>query len=263
MRRYLLSSAGIHFSILLLFFFFTWLNRGKNLLIIDGFEFIGDGGGGDGRPGGGGPKAAHMGQVVPAPVRVPIPQKPGPVQKPTKTEETWKVKDPKKIPEKPKTTTSPDTPIETAETNQIEKSNIIRRGVDPNTKAGEGGFDFGTGEGGGGEGDGKGMGIGIGYGPGEGGGFGGFGGYLRILRQRIWAEWSQSAVYGSNEVCIVGLTVSKDGQVTDIKVEKPSNNSFYDNVALRAVRNSSPLPPLPASFSKSSQRFRIKFRLLE
>lgn len=260
MRRYFLSSAGVHFSILGAFLLFSWFHRGNDVMFIDGFDYLGSGGGGDGRMGGGGPKKEQMGQVVPAPVKVAVPNKPAPVQKAVSAEEAWAVKNPKTAPVKD--IKQPEMPVERGEKPQEEKVNIIRRGVDSTTTAGEGGFDFGKGEGGAGDGDGKGPGIGIGFGPGE-GGFGGFGGYLRILRQRIWSEWTQSAVYGSNEVCIVGLTVERDGNITDIKVEKPSKNPFYDNVALRAVRNASPLPPLPASFSKSSQRFRIKFRLLE
>lgn len=261
-RRYFLSSAGIHFSLLGLFFLLSWFQRRDDFIIIDGFDYVGSGGGGDGKAGGGGIKAEQMGQVVPQPVKVPIPAKPAPVQKAVATEETWAVKNLKTA--KPvDTKPQPNVPIERGDKAQKEQTNIIRRGVDENAVAGDGGFDFGTGAGGGGEGDGKGPGIGIGFGPGEGGGFGGFGGYLRILRQRIWSEWTQSAVYGSNEVCIVGLTVARDGEVSDIKVEKPSENPFYDNVALRAVRNASPLPPLPSSFSKSSQRFRIKFRLVD
>jgi len=54
-----------------------------------------------------------------------------------------------------------------------------------------------------------------------------------------------------------------NGSVSDIKLADGSGNSFYDTIALRAVRNSSPLPPLPHDFPKSSQRFRIKFRLAD
>lgn len=263
MRRYLLSSAGVHFSLLGVFLLFSWFNRGPDVMFIDGFDYMGSGGGGDGRAGGGGPKAEQMGQVVPAPVKVPIPSKPAPVQKAVAAEETWALKNQKTAKpakdEKPQVETS----IERGEKAQEEKTNVIRRGVSKDTTAGEGGFDFGTGEGGSGDGDGKGLGIGIGFGPGEGGGFGGFGGYLRILRQRIWSEWTEQAVYGSKEVCVVGLTVSRNGDVTDIRVEQASSNPFYDNVALRAVRNASPLPPLPSSFPRNTQRFRIKFRLLE
>lgn len=214
---------------------------------------MGGGGGGNGQAAGG-PKPEQMGQVVPAPVKVPVPEKPAPVQKATKAEEAWAVKDAKvsKVTE----TKIIEPEVERGEKTQTEKTNIIRRGVDQNTVAGDGSFDFGA-EGG------TGKGVGIGFGPGEGGGFGGFGSYVRILRQRIWSEWTQSAVYGNNQVCVVGLTVSKSGEVSDIRVEKPSGNSFYDNVALRAVRNSSPLPPLPAGFPTSEQRFRIQFRLLE
>lgn len=214
---------------------------------------MGGGGGGNGKAAGG-PKPEQMGQVVPAPVKVAVPEKPAPVQKATKSEETWAVKDAKvsKVTE----TKIEESHVERGEKTQSEKTNIIRRGVDSNTVAGDGSFDFGT-EGG------TGKGVGIGFGPGEGGGFGGFGGYLRILRQRIWSEWTQSAVYGSNQACVVGLTVSRNGDVSDIRVEKTSGNSFYDNVALRAVRNSSPLPPLPVGFPTSEQRFRIQFRLLE
>ncbi len=263
MRRYLLSSAGIHFSLLGAFLLFGWFHRSNDFLMIDGFDYVGSGGGGDGRAGSGGIPAKNMGQVVPMPIKVPVPAKPAPIQKPVAAEQTWSVKNPKTAPT-PKETAKPDTPIERAEKPQKEQSNVIRLGVPANTQPSEGGFDFGTGKGGGGgEGDGKGLGLGIGFGPGEGGGFGGFGGYLRILRERIWSEWAQTAVYGSNEVCIVGLTVARSGDVSEIKVEKPSNNPFYDNVALRAVRNASPLPPLPSSFSRDSQRFRIKFRLIE
>jgi protein TonB len=147
-----------------------------------------------------------------------------------------------------------------AEKEQKAQDNVIRRGRSAEETAGEGGFDFGSGTGPGTGGDGKG--VGIGFGPGEGGGFGGYGSYLSVMRQRIWSEWSQSRVFGTKWVAVVGLTVARDGDISDIKLEKSSGDNYYDQVAVRAVRNSSPLPPLPPT-AKDGQRFRIQFKLMD
>jgi TonB family protein len=249
MRRYFLQSAALHFSVIALLFFAGFFRSAPKLIMIDGVDFMGGGGGG-GKTNTSGPKKEQMGQVVPTPVKTVIPQKPAPIQKETIAKETWNVKKPEQpLPKKEQKD------VEHADKKQQETTNIIRRGVAPETKPGVGGFDFGDGP--------QGQAIGVGLGSGEGSGFAGFGSYLKVLRSRIWSEWSQSSVIGSNEMCIVGLTVARNGDVTDIKVEKASSNPFYDNVALRAVRNASPLPPLPSSFSSDSQRFRIQFRLVE
>lgn len=224
--------------------------------MLDGFEYMGGGGGGGG--GNSGPKPQQMGQVVPQPVKVPIPEKPAPVQHAQSAEEAWKVRNAKQPPKVEKTPPPVPEPVQRGEKAQQEKTNIIRRGVAPNTQAGEGGFDFGgTGE------PGAGKGVGIGFGEGQGPGFGGFGSYFKIVRQRVWSEWTESAVYGSNQTCIIGLTIKRNGDVTDIRVEKSSGNGFYDSVAIRAVRNASPLPPLPTTFPNDEQRVRVQFRLLE
>lgn len=249
MRRYFLSSAAVHFSIVALFIAIGFF-RPKQPLIFQDIEFTGGGGGG-GNSATAGPKKEEIGQVVPVPVKTVIPEKPAPIEKETKTDETWRTNKVEKP--VPKKEDKPEVPK--AEVKKAETSNIIRRGVTPETKAGPGGFDFGDGA--------QGPAVGIGMGPGEGSGFGGFGSYLKVLRARVWSEWSQSSVFGSNELCIVGLTVSRSGDVSDIRVEKASNNPFYDSVALRAVRNASPLPALPSSFPESTQRFRIQFRLVE
>lgn len=219
--------------------------------MIDGFEYLGSGGGGGG--GGGGLKPEQKGQVVPEPVKVPVPEKPAPVQKATKGEEKWSVKETKT--ETPATKKPESETVERGEKTQEEKTNIVRRGVPDGTQTGEGNFDYG------GAGKGTGPGIGIGVGPGSGGGGFGFGSYLQIVRQRIWSEWT--AFYGSNLSCVVSLVVSRGGEITSIRLEKSSGDSFYDTVALRAVRNASPLPPLPTGFPQSEQQFRIQFRLVD
>lgn len=275
MNRYLVQSSLAHAALLAVIIWNPFFRSNDVIWLTP--EFFGDGGGGDGRAGRGsgsggtgitktGPKAQEIGQVVPKPVQVVVPQKAGPIQKEMKGQETWAVKNIEKsnpTPQTiPKTAGEPEN-IQRGDKVQKEQTNIIRRGVAEGTVAGAGGFDFGV-EGPGigidSTGDGRGIGHGEGVGSGTGSGFG-FGGYLKQLRRRIWQEWSQSAVYGHKESCVVGLTVLASGQVKDVKVEKSSGNAFYDQVAVRAIRNSSPLPPLPSGFPGSEQRFRIQFRL--
>lgn len=247
MTRYYLSSAAFHLLLAVVILLSPFFRRPSGPgLMVEGFDYLGGGG----AAGPSGPRKEAMGQVVPKPVDVPVPKQAGPEQKATKSEDAWKVE---KAPPKPEAPTRPaPPPVERGEKTQKETTNIIRRGVSPKTTAGEGGFEFGE------KGtDGKDVGVGVG--PGE--GFGGFGSYLKLVRQRIWAEWSQSAVYGSKQMCIIGITIRRDGSVTNLTIEKGSGDGFYDSVALRAVRNASPMPPLPAAFPRSEQRIRIQFRL--
>ena len=257
MRRYYLTSTAAHLLLLAALLFSPFLRRGSGpALMVDGFDYVGGGAGAG--TNNAGPKKEQMGQVVPQPVKVPSPEKAAPIQHETKAEEAWKVKKAPAKPTPPPRVIQPPAPV--AEQTHKETTNIIRRGVAPDTKAGESTFDFGS-NAGRGQTDGKGVGIGLG--PGGEGQFGGFGGYFKVLRQRIWSEWTQSAVYGTNESCVIGFTVHTNGDTTDIKVEKSSGNGFYDSVALRAVRNASPMPPLPSDFHKPEQRILVQFRLEE
>ncbi len=220
--------------------------------MIDGFDYLGGGYGGMGG-GRGNVPPEKRGQKVPQPVKVPVPAKPAPAQKAVQEEKAWAVKT--KV--EPDTTEKKQTdiPIPVGEKAQAEKSNIVRIGTGEGTDNTQ---YFGLGEG-----SGSGVGVGTGDGTGFGGSGFGFGSYLSILRRKIWSEWTQSAVYGTGLSCVIGLTVTRNGDVKDVKMEQTSGNSFYDNVAQRAVRNASPLPPLPQGFQGSEQRFRIKFVLLE
>lgn len=58
----------------------------------------------------------------------------------------------------------------------------------------------------------------------------------------------------------LAVVVSRDGKVLDLRVEKGSGNSLFDESALRAVRKASPLPPLPEIYSSPTLEFDIRFR---
>jgi protein TonB len=53
--------------------------------------------------------------------------------------------------------------------------------------------------------------------------------------------------------------IGRDGTVTGLKVEKSSGNALYDQAALRAITDATPLPPLPDDFKESSLRVHLGF----
>jgi TonB family protein len=115
----------------------------------------------------------------------------------------------------------------------------------------------------GGEGSGMGTGLRIGTGTGPGGpGYGGAGGlssfpytyYLQIVTDRVSANWFTSLVdpgVSGNFQTIILFRINKDGQVSDLKVEESSGLTPLDLSALRAVKASSPFPPLPRDYDEA------------
>ena len=108
---------------------------------------------------------------------------------------------------------------------------------------------------------GTGLRIGTGTGPG-GPGYGGGGGfsdfpytyYLQIITDRVSTNWFTSLVdpgVSGNFQTIILFRINKDGQVSDLKVEESSGITPLDLSALRAVKASSPFPPLPRDYDKA------------
>ncbi|OVE76120.1 hypothetical protein BVX98_06475 [bacterium F11] len=260
MNRYLVQSSFLHLFVLTLFFLFHIFFPQPQYFRIDlGFDFSGGTGGGGPKGDGGIKKGTTLdpkkrGQPVPQPTDVPVPDIPAPPQPATKGEETWEIKD------KPKTTIKEKTPdvAQPGEKSQPQKTNIIRKGT-PDGEKGE--KEFGSIRGTG-TGSGSGRDIAIGLGPGDGGGFG-IGNYGSILYRRILTEWLQYTPFGTNKSCVIAITVLKSGTVTKIKLEESSGDDVFDDTARRAIRNSSPLPPLPYNFPNPEQKFRLKFKLLD
>jgi protein TonB len=76
--------------------------------------------------------------------------------------------------------------------------------------------------------------------------------YVRAVQQRISSNWLQSTVDPAISVAprvIVTFTILRDGSVTNIQITRSSNNYSVDTSAVRAVRESSPLQPLPGAYS--------------
>ena len=73
--------------------------------------------------------------------------------------------------------------------------------------------------------------------------------YLNLIMTKIANNWLNPLRGGRKMSVTIYFRIQKNGTVSDVKIEKKSGNSLLDQSALRAVLASSPLPPLPESYS--------------
>jgi TonB family protein len=58
----------------------------------------------------------------------------------------------------------------------------------------------------------------------------------------------------------VYFAIDRDGTIRDAKIETPSGDGTFDRAALRAVLESSPLPPLPFGYAGTYLGVHLTFR---
>jgi len=207
-------------------------------------SFPGEGGGQGGGPGGGG---SGSGVITNIPARESLkelttPQK---FQQEPPSSLTYPVEKPKKesnLPENKKTV--------------IQKS---KKSIPKSSTTKDSGIDYGTKKN-----SGSGLRIGgIGTGSGGGGGFGSeyssqiglsnfpFTYYLQIIHGKISSNWYISqispGIKGSFHTTIF-FKIFKDGRISEPKIEESSKIRSLDLSAIRAVRSSTPFPPLPKDY---------------
>jgi TonB family protein len=82
--------------------------------------------------------------------------------------------------------------------------------------------------------------------------------YLTLLDRKIQDNW---VPLGGGREVLVRFRVLRSGQVRDISVEQTSGDVNADTSALRAIRQSLPLPPFPNLLTESSLDLRYRFVL--
>jgi TonB family protein len=58
----------------------------------------------------------------------------------------------------------------------------------------------------------------------------------------------------------VHFRIGPEGEIGDVRLERPSADATYDESVLRAVREASPLPPPPAAHQRDFGDVRLTFR---
>jgi len=74
-------------------------------------------------------------------------------------------------------------------------------------------------------------------------------GYINILRNKVAENWVPAPyAYSGVKKVLIYFNISKNGSVDKLTVKETSGISYIDRSAIRAVKNSSPFPPLPSGF---------------
>jgi colicin import membrane protein len=126
------------------------------------------------------------------------------------------------------------------------------------SRFGSGGIGGGTGSGGPG-------------GNGPGGGTGGLGGglsrirlqaYQDLVREKVIDAWILPMPKGEARKlqATALLMVSREGQVARLQILQTSGNPLFDDSLLRAIRQASPLPPLPEDYQGAFLEVEMRFR---
>ena len=85
--------------------------------------------------------------------------------------------------------------------------------------------------------------------------------YLAAVQRKITERWDQWAQPGRQPVAV--FSISRDGRVSNVAIEKTSGNSYYDQKALRAINEAVPFPPLPAEWPKPELTIQLGFNFAQ
>ncbi|OQA89728.1 MAG: Gram-negative bacterial tonB protein [Elusimicrobia bacterium ADurb.Bin231] len=89
-----------------------------------------------------------------------------------------------------------------------------------------------------------------------------YSGYVNMLRNKVADKWSPAAnAYAGSRKVLVYFRILRDGSVREILVKETSGVSYIDRSAVRAIKNSSPFPPLPAGFVEDKLGVYFMFEL--
>lgn len=81
--------------------------------------------------------------------------------------------------------------------------------------------------------------------------------YIQAIHRKIQERWEGRAIEGRQPEII--FEIGRDGQLRRMSVGKSSGNPAYDQVAMRAINEANPFPPLPDGFDKSSLTVGLQF----
>lgn len=84
--------------------------------------------------------------------------------------------------------------------------------------------------------------------------------YLSELWQRVRRYWHPDNP-GSNHHTVVGFSVNRDGQISNLRVLKTSGSTVTDDEAIAAIRQAAPFAALPSNFPRERLNLEFAFNI--
>ena len=84
-------------------------------------------------------------------------------------------------------------------------------------------------------------------------------GYQRRLYNKVKSNWQPS--FSQKYTTWLTFNIEKNGQISQLQVVEGSGSAEFDRIAVEAVRNATPLEPLPSDFPLEYLEFRYQFYL--
>ena len=81
--------------------------------------------------------------------------------------------------------------------------------------------------------------------------------YIQAIHRKIQDRWEGRAIEGRQPEII--FEIERNGQLRRVTVGKTSGNSAYDQLAMRAISEANPFPPLPDGFAKPTLTVGLQF----
>jgi protein TonB len=87
--------------------------------------------------------------------------------------------------------------------------------------------------------------------------------YFVLIQDKITGNWTPPKIpAGTMSSLSLSLRILRSGQIRDLGVDASSGDRILDESALRAVRLSTPLPPLPPLFKAETLSLQLRFTLV-
>lgn len=88
--------------------------------------------------------------------------------------------------------------------------------------------------------------------------------YTRQLWEKIYESWVPPVSGGEHKLpAVVRIKIEKDGRATNVRIEESSQNQYFDESVLRAIRKASPLPLPPGKLRENEDLYDVVIRFSE